>query len=304
MIGHIFYWVINMSLVASLIGLPVLLIRCARFLPGRFLAFLWIPPFLHMILPIGIGTKFSFLSILSRFFTRTVVVEQPMDFIELSSTNVLSQASCYSPMAFPTERTENFFQFGGIIWLIVSVLLIIVITCIYHASFWQLRNANHLYGIFYESDRVSSPAVYGILRPRIVFPVGYAKEYREFAIDHEWTHIKRRDNLWRLLAVYLLAVHWFNPFCYLMFYLMTADTEVACDESVIMRYNDQDRLSYAKALVYGAEQNAAFFSPFFGAGVKNRIYRILNYREMTVFGTVCSCAFFFVLILFLMGYAK
>lgn len=304
MIGHIFYWIINMSLASSLIALPVFLIRCAKVLPKRFFVFLWIPPFLHLILPFGIASGFSFLSAFSHLFSRTIVKEYSPEFIELTSTNVLSEAEAYNPLTFPNDTMDRFFQTCGIVWLVVAILIFLLITILYHVSFWKIGKADHLYGNLYESDQVRSPMVFGIVAPKIVFPKGFSKTGREYVIDHEKMHIKWADNLWRLLALYIMAVHWFNPVCWIMFYLMISDLEFACDERVISSYSWKKRGEYARTLLNGVRIKHSYFSPFFGGGVKKRILCILNYKELTRIGACGSLVFLLMMITFLVGYAK
>ena len=55
MIGEIFYWIFNMSLVASLMGIIVLLLRKIRSVPKRYAVFLWIIPFFRMCVPLGLN---------------------------------------------------------------------------------------------------------------------------------------------------------------------------------------------------------------------------------------------------------
>ena len=45
----------------------------------------------------------------------------------------------------------------------------------------------------YESPAVASPFVLGILRPRIYLPAGLSGPERRYILEHERTHIRRRD---------------------------------------------------------------------------------------------------------------
>ena len=74
MYGELFYWLFNMSIVASITGLVVMLIRRIRRIPRRVVTVLWLIPFLRLWLPIGFGSEYSLMSLISRFATRTVVV--------------------------------------------------------------------------------------------------------------------------------------------------------------------------------------------------------------------------------------
>jgi bla regulator protein blaR1 len=68
-------------------------------------------------------------------------------------------------------------------------------------------------------DRHPSPAVSGVLRPRIVLPVGIDRllNLSEFhaVLLHELAHARRRDNLIRLLCEASLCALWFHPLMWL-----------------------------------------------------------------------------------------
>ena len=61
----------------------------------------------------------------------------------------------------------------------------------------------------------SSPALVGLLRPRIALPADFEQRFspaeRELILAHEQVHQARGDNAWNLLACTLTALHWWNP---------------------------------------------------------------------------------------------
>lgn len=87
MLGETFYWIFNMSITAAVTGLVVLLIRTVRKIPRRVIYYLWIIPFLRMVIPLGLNSPYSLMSLISRFTTRTVTVFMTADNIGLSMTN-------------------------------------------------------------------------------------------------------------------------------------------------------------------------------------------------------------------------
>ena len=88
MIAETCYWILNMSIVASLMGLIVMLIRKIKFIPRRVSVFLWIIPFLRMVLPVGLNSPYSLMSVFSRL-TRNVTVFKPADDISFSFSNTI-----------------------------------------------------------------------------------------------------------------------------------------------------------------------------------------------------------------------
>ena len=73
-------------------------------------------------------------------------------------------------------------------------------------------------------------------------------------IEHEKCHLRRHDNVIKVAAYMILAVHWFNPLCYIAFHLMNKDMEMSCDETVLKKRNGTE---YSSALLAMATKNAA-----------------------------------------------
>ena len=95
-------------------------------------------------------------------------------------------------------------------------------------------------------------------------------------------HIRRRDNLWRVVAVITACVHWFNPLCWLFVKWFFADMELACDARVLKTMGESTAKAYVSALLRCAAGRSYFASAFGGAKTRVRIERILSYRKLTI----------------------
>lgn len=104
-----------------------------------------------------------------------------------------------------------------------------------------------------ESDAVGAPAICGLRRPVLLFPVGLAAQLTpgelRLVILHELGHWRRRDLWLHEAALLVRALHWFNPLVWLAARLARDDAEAACDEFVMRRMSSRDTPAYGAALL-------------------------------------------------------
>jgi len=286
MIGEVCYWLINMSIVASFMGIIVMLIRKIRFIPRRVSVFLWIIPFLRMTVPVGINSPYSLMTLVSRFTTKTVTVYQPTEDLALSFSNSIRAAESYSPITYKVKMLETVFSVTGMVWMIVALALLIALTILYISTKRAVADSKLLEANIYLSDKVDSPAVYGIFRPKIIIPDSYREMNLEYIIRHEKTHIRRLDNLWRIIGFLTACIHWFNPLSWIFLRAFLTDLELACDEMAISGSDDEERKEYARTLLKCSQSKSMLVSAFGGAKVRTRIENVLSYKRMTAFSAI------------------
>ncbi len=97
---------------------------------------------------------------------------------------------------------------------------------------------------------LGSPLVYGFRRPVILLPDGVDTPAAFVGIvSHELTHIRRRDLWLKLLSLFALSVHWFNPVVYLAARRFHEETELSCDEAVLNGMDEDARRGYGYVLL-------------------------------------------------------
>lgn len=140
-------------------------------------------------------------------------------------------------------------------------------------------------------DRISSPFVFGIIRPRIYLPSDLSEEEKAYVIAHEQAHIKHYDYILKPFGYLILSIHFFNPLCWIAFKLFTKDIELACDERVIKNYDIKDKKGYSTALLSCSIERSNILSvcPFsFGeSGLKQRINSVLGYKK-SCYPVICG----------------
>lgn len=294
--AEIFYWVLNMSISASIMGMVIYLLSKIKRIPRRIICLLWGIPFLRMWIPVGLNSQYSLMSLLSKFTTKTVTVYEGEPAV--SMMNFVMGAESYFPITYKVDLLEDVFSVAGVVWLIVALALILTTAMLYIAGMAELKDARHRFDRIYISDRVSTPAVYGVFRARIILPRAYDRDSLALILMHENAHIKRRDNLRRIAAMVTACLHWFNPLSWLFLKSFLESVELACDEAVLAKCDDVERRRYAKMLLACTECRSHLASALGGARVRVRIERILSYKKLSVLSMIA-----FVLLAVLVGCA-
>jgi beta-lactamase regulating signal transducer with metallopeptidase domain len=116
---------------------------------------------------------------------------------------------------------------------------------------WRFEKAVAWRKRFGISPAGTSPAMLGILQPRLVLPRDFQQCYsrgeRRLILQHERTHVERGDSITNLAMAVLTASQWWNPLVIFANRALSRDQERACDASVIHRHPNQLR-TYADAL--------------------------------------------------------
>lgn len=150
-----------------------------------------------------------------------------------------------------------------------------------------------------QSDRISTPLTYGIFRPVILMPKTIHWEKRnelQYIFSHEYIHICRFDALTKLIAAFVLCIHWFNPFVWLLYLLLNRDMELACDESVIRQFGETSKSAYSLMLIrMEAEKSGLgpFCSNFNINATEERITAIMKTKQSTGTALVSACLLVF-----------
>ena len=290
MLGEIFYWIFNMSIAATICMVPVLLIRLIKKIPRRIFIWLWLVPFIRMCIPVGISSKYGIMALLSKFTTKTVTLIEIGNDSALTMMNHVMGANSYFPITYKVNLLEDLFNTASVAWLVVSLAAILTLAIIYFVTLGEMKDAQKLKENIYLSDKIKTPAVYGIIKSKIILPIEYQKRELNYILMHEKTHIKRNDNFIRLFALVIVCFHWFNPFAWLMLKLLYSDIELACDESVLSKCDETERKEYAYTLLSTAEKTNVFAASFGGSKIRTRIENILSYSKISIFSVVAFAA--------------
>ena len=141
-------------------------------------------------------------------------------------------------------------------------------------------------------EAISTPAVTGLLRPRLLLPhEHYDVQELRYILRHELCHLKRRDMLFKLVLLAANAMHWFNPVVYLMLRQADEDIELACDSAATDGLELPERAAYSRTLLAAVQSSVRALpaTTCFGGTVerlKRRITNVLGAQKKRGLGVV------------------
>ncbi|TCZ75469.1 DUF4825 domain-containing protein [Paenibacillus albiflavus] len=293
---NLFLIILNMSITATYVALAVIVVRfLLRRVPKIFSYILWLAVGIRLVIPVSFTSDFSLLRLIQpQAITSTRFMEfVPMDIGMLkypvmdAGFREISRFVNSSLPAATSMVSANPMQIivwiGSIIWVSGAAILLLYSIASYLKMLSRVRTATLVKDNVFETDQITTPFVFGMLKPKIYIPIGLSEHELSYILLHEQTHIMRRDYLIKPFAYLLLIVHWFNPLMWLSYALMSKDMEMSCDERVVSKMGDQIKGGYSTALLSFSirRSNLLTGSPLaFGeSNVKARIKNILSYRR-------------------------
>ena len=306
---NIFLKIFNMSITASWIALAVMLLRLPlKKAPKWIMGVLWAFVALRLILPISLESVLSLIpsaQTLPQDFTYSPapIINSGIPALNSTVNPVISESLAPAPGA-SVNPTQVLSFAASVIWIVGVVGMLLYMLISYLSLKLKVRESVGIAkpdGSGTEKrvrvcDRISSPFVLGVIFPKIYIPSTLGEEDMRYVMEHEKTHIKRGDHLWKPLGFLLLSVYWFNPILWAAYILMSRDIELACDEGVIKQLGEDSKKAYSEALINcSAPRRLVTACPLaFGeVGVKERIKRVLNYKKPAfwiIILAVVSCA--------------
>ena len=313
---RLFPEILNMSLTGSIVILAVLVIRFfLRKAPKKWSYLLWLVVAFRLICPVSLPSPVSLLGAVHAPVTTQGTIEYIPQNIVSPQTPVISPVTPSpapsTPNAVMPDVTTSAPQLPvapepisvtdilPVIWLMGMAVVLIYSVVSYLRLRHRLAEAILYHENVWQSDKVHSPFILGLFRPRIYIPFGLDEQTLGYVLAHEHCHLKRKDHIIKPLAFLLLTLHWFNPLCWLAFHLMGRDMEMSCDEQVLT-LEDGDRKVYSTALLsFAANRRFPAPSPLaFGEGeVRPRITNALNWNAPKLWVTAVAGALCVVVLL-------
>lgn len=146
---------------------------------------------------------------------------------------------------------------------------------------------------------ISSPMIVGVFEPVLFLPDEYyTLEELELIFEHEYTHLKRYDGIYKVLILLFKSVHWFNPLARVIASAVERECEISCDEEVIKSCEADKKKLYCTIILNSVNKNSKLktsFSTNFSIGkkaLKRRLEEILSVkakRRIMIIGLLVLC---------------
>ena len=275
----LFWQVVRLSLTAGWMILVLLALRpLLKKAPRRFSCLLWGLVAIRLALPFSFESRVSMVPQAAAAPQKIAQTLNPgqMNWVSPAAltANPLPAAEAAAPAFSPTSLIPLVWGLG-----IAAMLLYAAVS--YFRLSRQVRLSAPAGKRVYRCDTISTPFILGIVNPKIYLPSDLDERTAVSVLAHEQAHLRRGDHLWKPLGYVLLSIYWFNPLCWVAYFLFCRDVEQACDEAVIERMDTQQKKDYSAALLACAAPNRVQVCPlaFAEVGVKQRIAGVLNYRK-------------------------
>ena len=310
----IFLKVINMSITSSYIivflALAGMLLKKA---PKSILYMLWGIVLFRLVCPVSFTSQINFLSAAGIEGTEYIPQNiSMMDKPEINSgiaaiDNTVNQ-SLPGAAPYASVNPMQVFEFAACVLWIAGIIVLVTYGILSFILFKRkLKTARRIENNIYESDKISTAFVLGFIKPAIYLPAGLSEREYSYILEHEKTHIKRLDHIVKPMAFLVLCVHWFNPFVWLAFSLMSRDMEMSCDEKVIGKMGGGYRKEYSYSLL-ALSQNKRLSAgnplAFGENGTKARIKNVLSYKKTAAWGIAVLALLAAGIAVFLLGNPK
>lgn len=296
---------LKMSISGGILIVLVIILRSLAInkLPKRVFVLLWNIALLRLLIPFDLPIHYGIAS------PATKIMDNGIELYN-ASNNLIIQGNAKELIAETANTTFSGITWKTIVWLTGAIALFVIFGVLYFKEYRKIQSAlpvtketeDYLKSVatipkrtkLLVSDRISTPLTFGIFSPKIVFPKILKPSNNEeikYVLTHEMIHIKRFDNLWKIIMLMAVSIHWFNPLVWIMYILFNRDIELSCDEKVIALLGETTKKEYAMALINLAEKQYhwSFFSNGFGKNaIQERIVAIMKFKKATYISVGCA----------------
>lgn len=314
--NEVFLKIFNMSMTAVLLIVAVILLRLLfKKAPKWISCLLWALVAVRLICPITFESPMSVLPtaepVKTSIVTASPYVESGVTIVDSVANDILRRGNVNDPSSYshtqdpanPAKDTATpktvivTFNVAATVWIIGVMGFLIYGVVSYVRLRKTVAASVRLSDRVMLCDEIDQPFILGVVKPVIYLPSDLDGKSQEYVLEHEKAHLARHDHWWKPLGFALLAVHWFNPLCWVAYILFGRDIELACDEKAVRDMDKTDKVGYMQTLLRMSVPGKLISAcpvAFAEIGVKQRVKSILSYKKPAVWliatGVVCCAA--------------
>lgn len=283
----LFLKLVNMSITASYLVLPVLLFRVLLKKASKSIrCVLWGLVGLRLVFPFSIESVLSLIPSAEPLPEEFLYAATPQVNTGIAALNNAINpmiAESLTPVDMASANHTQIWSFiFARVWLIGVIAMAVYALTSDVVLRRRVRVSIKVGQNLHLCDHIGTPFILGIGKPQIYLPSDLDPKTADHVLAHEYAHIQRKDHWWKPLGFALLSVYWFNPVLWLAYILLCRDIEMACDEKVIKDLDTSHKKEYSEALLrcsVSHKRIAACPLAFGEVGVKSRIKSVLRYKK-------------------------
>lgn len=301
---------LQMSFFGAIFIIAVVIIRALAInkLPKKTFLILWEIVLLRLLIPFSIPSMLSVYSFISPYAPNNTFAGMQVDNIIPAIQGKPLELIGESSQAYVNDVSSLSIWF--VIWLIGAIICIVFFAisylhcrCEFHASFpiqndfvkqWLMNHQLRRTISIRQSDKISAPLTYGIFNPVILVPK--KTDWKDtnllkYVLSHEYVHICQCDTIVKLIITFVLCIHWFNPFVWVMYILFNRDIELACDERVVRQFGETSKSSYALVLIKMEAKKSGLLplcNSFSKNAIEERITAIMKIKRTSKFAILIA----------------
>ena len=215
-----------------------------------------------------------------------------------------TQLFSYPPSSINNTKSINAFDFLFVIYIVGVIIFLLTRTLQYFRLKKEIKKSlnipekwiSDLYretcnkmnirhpAVLLTSDSVVSPVLTFLSKPSVILPKSTVDDIDKlkYAISHELAHHKLHDLQAKLLFLLVNALHWFNPFAWILSNNYNRFCEDYCDDIVVRGLSKKERSAYVKSIIFFAEKKTSVVFGFATAPnrLKKRFFRIMTLKKI------------------------
>ena len=199
-------------------------------------------------------------------------------------TPITPETEVDAPMVPEESVSVNWKQIANLIWFIGVVIAAawVIFTSITYSSrlYKDRRYHKTIRGTkVYVSESTGVPCIAGLIPSIYITPEAANSKSEMLIIIHEHVHLRHGDHIWSIVRALALIVFWWNPLIWAAATVSKQDAELACDDAISAKLNDEGRLKYANILLDTIPQRHRYATGLGSAPMKERILMLTTRQK-------------------------